>query len=140
MTSNVDVVNVEQTGTYVITYSATDDSGNQCLSDPQKNPRRTVVVVDTLKPVIGLQYGDKFLHSTSSNGQQMETTDHATIGSGGGQDTDPSTNALQNNPAFAGGMIHSNFFSLMAETATSGLALVSYSAQHRSQSAVEDLV
>jgi hypothetical protein len=154
MTSNVDVVNVEQTGTYVITYSATDDSGNQCLSDPQKNPRRTVVVVDTLKPVIGLQYGDKFLHSTSSNGQQMETTDHATIGSGGGQDTDPSTNELQNNPAFAGGMVHSNFFSLMAETTTgnpalvlgaivsaiSGLALVSYSAQQRSQSAVEDLV
>merc|ERR1711912_59553 len=95
MTSNIkDVdtgVNVEQTGEYVVTYSATDDSGNTCLDDPQKNPRRTVVVVDTLKPVIGLQYGDNFLHSTSSNGQDMETTAHATIGSGHGQDTDPST-------------------------------------------------
>lgn len=149
-----DGVNVEQTGTYVITYTATDDSNNDCDA---KNPRRTVVVMDTLKPVIGLQYGNKFLHTTMSNGQTIDQSSGATIGNGQGQDTNPATNEMQPNPIAAGGKVHStfqNYFSLMAETSTgssafvlgaiasaiSGIALVSYAAQQRSTSAVADLV
>jgi len=149
-----DSVNVEQTGTYVITYTATDDSNNDCDA---KNPRRTVVVMDTLKPVIGLQYGNKFLHTTMSNGQTIDQSSGATIGNGQGQDTNPATNEMQPNPIAAGGKVHStfqNYFSLMAETSTgssafvlgaiasaiSGIALVSYAAQQRSTSAVADLV
>merc|ERR1712072_15546 len=153
----VDDVNVEKTGTYVITYTATDDSNNNCLANLEKNPRRTVVVMDTLKPVIGLQYGNKFLHSTMSNGQTIDESSGATIGKNEGQDTNPSTNEMQPNPLGAGGKVHELLvakFSLMAEKSTgssafvlgaiasaiSGIALVSYAAQQRSTSAVADLV
>jgi hypothetical protein len=49
-------VNVEQVGTYKLTYTATDASGNSASTI------RTVVVKDTLKPVIGLQVGNKYIH------------------------------------------------------------------------------
>lgn len=170
-------VDVEATGTYVITYTATDDSGNSCSSNEQKSPRRTVVVMDTLKPVIGLQYGSKFIHTTASNGQTQDSSAYATRGAGLGQDNDPTTNTAQPNPAYGGGNVidfpqgsqpsstarasgtsqhpsSTNYFSLMAEAASSssafvlgaivsaisGVALVSYAAQQKSTSAVADLV
>lgn len=135
-------VDVEKTGTYVITYTATDESGNTCDAN---HPRRTVVVVDTLKPIIGLEYGGKFLHQTKADDKTAHASHHA--GTAKQQDTHPHTNAVTLNPAF-------NYFSLMAETATSnsafvlgavvsaisGLALFSYAVQQRSTSAVADLV
>jgi len=53
-------VNVERAGTYVVTYSATDESGNtnECKGNYPKLTRR-ITVVDTLKPVIGLHWGNK---------------------------------------------------------------------------------
>jgi hypothetical protein len=61
-------VNIEVAGTYKLTYTATDSSNNVA----QKI--RTVVVADTLKPVIGLNYGGKFFHKgdgsdTGANGE-----------------------------------------------------------------------
>jgi len=139
-------INVEQTGTYVITYSATDESGNNCIRDENKNPRRTVVVADTLKPVIGLEYGGKLVHIAKSEQYSDHATDHkrgikqqntATYGNG----------KKTLNPS-------DNYFSLMAESgvsssafifgaiasAISGVALFSYATQQSSTSAVADLV
>merc|ERR1711865_117703 len=64
-TSTASSVNVEKTGTYLITYRAQDQSGNwndadSCTDGP--SVVRTVKIVDTLRPVIGLRYGDKLLH------------------------------------------------------------------------------
>jgi len=139
-------VNVEQTGTYVITYTATDESGNHCGADENKNPRRTVVVADTLKPVIGLKYGGKLIHDSKSE----QTSAHATHHGKGFKQQNTKTfgnGQLTTNPA-------DNFFSLMAESgvsssafifgaiasAISGVALFSYATQQRSTSAVADLV
>jgi hypothetical protein len=51
-------VDTTTTGRYVITYTVTDSSGNfnggHCANSAQSNNTRTVVVEDTLKPVIGL--------------------------------------------------------------------------------------
>jgi hypothetical protein len=51
-------VNVEQTGTYIITYRAVDSSNNTNNGDCKgaKEYHREVVVVDTLKPVVSLSY------------------------------------------------------------------------------------
>jgi hypothetical protein len=49
-------VNIDVPGTYKLTYTATDSSNNVAQRV------RTVVVADTLKPVIGLNYGGKFFH------------------------------------------------------------------------------
>jgi hypothetical protein len=74
-------VNVETTGTYFVTYSATDHANNgfgvarpagittQCLSYV-----RTVTVKDTLRPVIALRYNGALIHTSDatdkgSNGQ-----------------------------------------------------------------------
>jgi hypothetical protein len=48
-------VDVEREGTYTVTYTATDKAGNA------GHFVQTVKVVDTLKPVIGLDFGDKYL-------------------------------------------------------------------------------
>merc|ERR1711988_251539 len=62
--------NVEKVGTYKLTYSTQDKSGNkQC-----KNYVRTVVVQDTLKPVISLHFANKMIHksgagNSGTNGQ-----------------------------------------------------------------------
>merc|ERR1712070_3896 len=48
--SNVDV---EKVGTYTVTYSIKDASAN-----PAPSIVRTVVVIDSLKPIIGLSFGD----------------------------------------------------------------------------------
>jgi hypothetical protein len=53
--------NVEKTGNYVLTYTATDHSGNVAPTVKQ-----TIVVVDTLKPVIELSYGAKKFHRTDA--------------------------------------------------------------------------
>jgi hypothetical protein len=53
---------VEKVGTYKLTYSTRDESGNaQC-----KDYIRTIVVQDTLKPVISLHFGGKKIHQSAS--------------------------------------------------------------------------
>jgi len=62
-------VNVEQTGTYVLTYSATDKNGNgrnqkKCA---QAHFTKTVVVEDTMVPIISLKYkGNKLMAESTS--------------------------------------------------------------------------
>merc|ERR1719305_182801 len=52
-TKRTGTFNVETTGTYVLTYSASDKSGNTIGKGKCKHTtRRTIVVKDTLKPVI----------------------------------------------------------------------------------------
>merc|ERR1711939_550302 len=65
-------VNYKKVGTYTVTYTATDSSGNQAASVSRK-----VVIRDTLKPVIGLKYGagKKYFHVSDS-------TDTATLHDG----------------------------------------------------------
>merc|ERR1719310_32598 len=57
-------VDTSKTGTYYVTYRAKDSSGNwndeDCLGNAEY--KRTVHVVDTLKPVIALHYGSKLVH------------------------------------------------------------------------------
>merc|ERR1711939_1019036 len=60
--------NVETTGTYVLTYSASDKSGNTIGKGKCKHTtRRTIVVKDTLKPVISLHFGGKKIHQSRAN-------------------------------------------------------------------------
>merc|ERR1711998_807094 len=62
-------VNVEQTGTYVLTYSATDKNGNgrnqkKCA---QAHFTKAVVVGDTMVPIISLKYkGNKLMAESTS--------------------------------------------------------------------------
>jgi len=61
-------VNVENTGTYVITYTVTDASGNGVDGDcAAAHPQRTVVVEDTMIPVISLQYRGQQLMAESTS-------------------------------------------------------------------------
>merc|ERR1712070_1277659 len=66
-TKRTGTFNVETTGTYVLTYSASDKSGNTIGKGKCKHtPRRTIVVKDTLKPVISLHFGGKKIHQSAS--------------------------------------------------------------------------
>jgi len=59
-------VNIETTGTYTVSYTAADKAGNaQCKAGGYV---RTVVVKDTLKPVIALRYEGKLVHTSSVAG------------------------------------------------------------------------
>jgi hypothetical protein len=66
-----DIVNVEATGTYYITYRVKDSNGNwndeSGCSEGQLNEEnvRTVIIIDTLRPVIELKY--KGVGSGSAN-------------------------------------------------------------------------
>jgi hypothetical protein len=65
-------VNTETTGTYKLTYSATDKSGNSNTGAKSCKSRqgavvRTVTVKDTLKPVIALHFGGKKIHESAAN-------------------------------------------------------------------------
>lgn len=65
-TATTGSVNVEKTGKYVLTYTATDKSGNTA-----NKVFKTVTVVDTLKPVIELSYGGKTFHKGDVNGHNQ---------------------------------------------------------------------
>jgi hypothetical protein len=52
-------VDVETAGTYTLTYSATDALGNSNTKCGGPPITREVIVVDTLRPVIGLHYNEK---------------------------------------------------------------------------------
>jgi hypothetical protein len=58
-------VNVERMGTYHITYTGVDQAGNSNTDCGASPLVRTVITVDTLKPVIGLRYNDMYLTKTS---------------------------------------------------------------------------
>lgn len=59
-----DISHAEQ-GKYIITYTVKDKAGNiQCGNDPK---HRTVVVKDTLPPVISLHYKGKLIHTGDSS-------------------------------------------------------------------------
>merc|ERR1711937_1130532 len=64
-TKRTGTFNVETTGTYVLTYSASDKSGNT-IGKGKHTTRRTIVVKDTLKPVISLHFGGKKIHQSAS--------------------------------------------------------------------------
>jgi hypothetical protein len=78
-TQTTNNVNVERTGTYFVTYRAHDDAGNwnngsnSNISDPlytcagATTSIRTVIVVDTLKPVLALSSGNQLLQKSSSS-------------------------------------------------------------------------
>jgi len=80
-------VDIETAGVYKLTYHAEDKAGNEA-----KLVFRTVEVKDTLKPVIGLSVGGKYIH----------ISDGADTGVNG-----------ENNPA-------SKYYSLMAESSGTG--------------------
>jgi len=63
----LDAVNVEETGVYVITYTATDAAQNDAAQCDQTAPTRTVTVEDNLKPVISLQYRGQQLMAESTS-------------------------------------------------------------------------
>merc|ERR1711871_1766684 len=63
-----EIVNVESTGTYYITYRVKDSNGNWndnsgCTGGQSGDENvRTVVIIDTLRPVIQLKYGGNVIH------------------------------------------------------------------------------
>jgi len=84
------MVNVESTGTYQVTYTASDDSGNfntgtisaerrQTCDYTCRRPStavRTVVVIDTLQPVITVNYNPSrvsFMAQSVQDGKQPKT-------------------------------------------------------------------
>jgi hypothetical protein len=121
----LDQVDVEATGVYRITYTATDKSGNVAGTCADvRLPVRTVVVIDTLKPVIGLKYKGIFKDDVISRSVPLRS---------------PLTG--KHNPSFNG---NGDYFSLMAQrisqqswwtiAATSacvtGMVFVAYEATH----------
>merc|ERR1712167_105653 len=71
-----EIVNVESTGTYYITYRVKDSNGNwndntgctggQTGANEGKNVR-TVVIIDTLRPVIQLKYNSQVIHEGAAS-------------------------------------------------------------------------
>jgi hypothetical protein len=108
-------VDVEQTGRYVVTYTATDSSNNHCEAN---DDTRTVVVADTLKPVIGLKYGGKIIRS-------------ATLQNAPGNYFALMAESASSNSSMVIGALAS---------AVAGLALFTYASQKKATSAVADLV
>jgi len=84
-----DLVDVDTTGTYVVTYRAMNtvglyNDGANCRGGPTVY-KRTVEVKDTLRPVITLRYGttgtdsDPKVAQGSINGEDSDTKDYDTI-------------------------------------------------------------
>jgi len=135
-------VNVEKTGVYYVTYFAVDTAGNwnyqaqtDCSGregsrcDGYANDIRTVHIVDTLKPVIALNYNTNYF-------QYGDATDTGILGTEGSTDTSAGD---VNNPVDKD---HSHRVDYMAESAgtspsgwmvgaiasaVTGLALLGYS-------------
>jgi len=72
-------VDVEKTGVYTVTYRVKDGAGNwndgQCTGT--KPYVRTVKVIDTLRPVIGLKYAGKLVHMSDSSDVSQTVAAHA---------------------------------------------------------------
>jgi hypothetical protein len=68
-----EIVNVESTGTYHITYRVKDSNGNWndasgCTGgQTAKQNVRTVVIIDTLRPVIQLKYNNAVIHEGAAS-------------------------------------------------------------------------
>jgi len=122
-------VDVENTGTYYVTYFAEDEAGNQnfmaqagtdcdgregaACNSWDNNDIRTVHIVDTLKPVIALNYNDEYFHY----GDATDTGIDQTAGQGPGATGDDTGNPVdQNHPG--GGYTEQ----LIAESASSSLS------------------
>jgi len=111
ITPYADIVNTEATGTYVITYRVKDSAGNWNANDvnggcsgsqdDEKSNERTVVVIDTLKPVIGLYFKE--------NGEAPDGTagEHGLIQVGDSSDTS-STNGRHAGQANVAGDHYTN--------------------------------
>lgn len=157
-TSSDKIVNVEKTGTYLITYRVMDSNGNwndgantggcKNAQDGKAQPRavRTVIVKDTLRPVIALKYGKKIIHTGSSlsDGKAKVVHDQKMMQqSANGVVSFTKESAGMNNGRPASYNFANSNFALMAESATtnsvngwvigavasavSGLALLGYS-------------
>jgi hypothetical protein len=69
-------VDVENTGSYLVTYSATDVAGNTDTDCGARETVQTVIVIDTLKPVIALysqMKGSKLSYKSSANDVSQAT-------------------------------------------------------------------
>jgi hypothetical protein len=82
---NSDDVNVEETGTYVITYRARDAANNwnvgkgTCKGGNLHAITRTVIVVDTLKPVVSLVYNGSLVADSDSDGSSDASQSQASV-------------------------------------------------------------
>jgi len=65
-----DDVDVEKIGIYHVTFNAVDHHGNQCHNS---RAIRTVVVADTIKPIIGLAFNADTLITPHSGGASSAT-------------------------------------------------------------------
>jgi len=70
-------VNVEETGTYVVTYRAKNSvnlwNDDSSCKDGAQNYMRTVIVVDTLKPVIEVRYNSNLVARGAANDKAVHT-------------------------------------------------------------------
>jgi hypothetical protein len=77
---NVDVVNVETTGTYFITFRAFDgthwNDDERCSGGNKDRLLRTVVVVDTLKPQLVLTYNGDTIATSLVTDRSQTDIDH----------------------------------------------------------------
>jgi len=137
-------VNVEKTGVYRVTYFAQDIAGNwnylpktECSSRAGdrcdvnfSNDIRTVHIVDTLKPVIALNYGTDFFQYGDATDTGLSDTDGAVKNTGAGvvhnpvdKDQDHSVSYMveSQNTSISGWMVGA------IASAVTGLALLGYS-------------
>jgi hypothetical protein len=72
-------VNIKKVGVYYVTYRAEDKSGNwndgKCKG--ANTCRRKVSVIDTLKPVIGLKFSNKYIHVSDHSDLSQSDNPHA---------------------------------------------------------------
>jgi len=133
-------VDVEKTGTYFVTYFAEDNAGNKnfraqlggdcdgregaACNGWNSNDIRTVHIVDTLKPVIALNYNDEYFHygdaTDSGIAQNADTSNPADQGHVGGGFTEGLI-AESASSSLSGWMVGA------IASAVTGLALLGYS-------------
>jgi hypothetical protein len=122
-------VNVDQVGTYSVTYRARDHANNwndqECIGHAEY--KRTVIVVDTLKPVIALHYGSNLVHM----GQASDTAIHNNAPNPAGNHWSPETLMAEATSEPAGWMLGG------AASVVAGLALVAL--DQRRRAAAQDL-
>jgi hypothetical protein len=122
LTTNA-IVNVERTGTYTITYRVKDGAGNWndgCTKSgvTPSYTTRTVIVVDTLKPVIAIGYGAS--HASMTVFHKSSASDTGVNGEANPADSKFMAFSASSNTGNA-------YFLGAAASAMTGLALIGYS-------------
>jgi hypothetical protein len=152
----VGTVDVEKTGTYVLEYKGTDTNGfanagmacteaqfmnggplmNACCIGGNTSPlKRTVTVIDTLKPVIGLKHSyndDTYLHVSSGGAESL----YASPGAG-----NPAVSHFSSDDFMANSNGGSNTWLVAAAVAgAAGVAILSLYSSRRTDSLTADAV